>query len=223
MLKIDFVCTIYFSVLTSVNKYFYNMENGRKYILAFGDSLTKGFYSMGMKYHPYSIKMNSLLEEDKFNYTVIDSGINGEQTESMVERIQQEIQSSGVKFHTVILYAGVNDLGFRSAESILENILTIHTYVTEQRIKFIILSLPENKCDTKFKFIKEKRRALNHSIRSVSKEKENFYLCDLDTEIQYSKMTKEEKSKYWDDQVHYSPEGYDLLGEIIFNKIKSLI
>ena len=36
-------------------------------------------------------------------------------------------------------------------------------------------------------------------------------------------MDKREREKYWDDHIHYTPEGYDLVGEYVFNIIKQLI
>jgi len=94
--------------------------NNKKKILAFGDSLTKGYYNFGLKYHPYSIKINKLLEENNFNYEVIDSGINGEGTVSMLDRIKtffevsENSQEMAFKFSLVIIYAGANDLGHMS-------------------------------------------------------------------------------------------------------------
>jgi lysophospholipase L1-like esterase len=34
-------------------------------------------------------------------------------------------------------------------------------------------------------------------------------------------MNKEDREKYWDDAVHLTKDGYDRMGQIIFDNIKS--
>lgn len=203
--------------------------NNKKNILAFGDSLTKGYYNFGLKYHPYSIKINKLLEENNYNYQVLDSGINGEGTVSMLDRITtffdetENSQEMACKFSLVIIYAGANDLGHMSYDKIAENILSLHNYVIDQGVPSILVTLPQNQCDLMYDFYGDKRHNTNEILRERAKNIKNLTVCDLDSFLKYKSMSKSDRKKYWDDHIHYSPEGYDLIGEYIFNEIKKLL
>lgn len=201
------------------------VKEGTKYILAFGDSLTKGFYMNGIKYHPYTNKFNSLLVENEFeNYKAFPSGVNGETTKSMLDRLKTffgESSKSPFKYSIIIIFAGINDLGYSSADKIVENIMELHNIARNGGVNFTVLvTLPENECDKIYSFYTERRQEANDFFRSKVKGTENVFLCDLDKEIKFSSMSKEDKEKYWDDGLHFSPAGYDLIGEILFNTLK---
>lgn len=48
-----------------------------------------------------------------------------------------------------------------------------------------------------------------------------MYLCDFYSQFQYHSLgTEEAKQKYWSrDKLHLSEEGYDRMGEIIYESI----
>jgi lysophospholipase L1-like esterase len=194
--------------------------NNLKYILAFGDSLTKGYYCNGIKYHPYSIKMNKLFEEKNMNFKVIDLGVNGETTSRMLDRIKKtESPYLLTGYALVIIYGEANDLETISAKKIANNLIQIHNFINKQNVKSVHVTLPENECDKFFSFYAKKRKKTNEIIKKEITDNKNIILCDLDQEIKFSKMTKQEKKKYWDDYIHLTPEGYELMGEIIFKSI----
>lgn len=87
-----------------------------------------------------------------------------------------------------------------------------------------IVTLPANQCDLSVggKYTK-KRQEINNLIRKTWNKKEHGFLFDLDKEIRYLDYSEEMRREIWDDQLHFSEKGYDLLGEIIFNKIKHLL
>jgi lysophospholipase L1-like esterase len=202
-----------------------NLEKNKKNILAFGDSLTKGYYNFGLKYHPYSIKMNKLFLENNIDYNVIDSGVNGEVTKTMLERIKTFFEKENFifEFSHVIIFAGTNDLGSVSSDKIAENILNLHKYVLEKGVKSVLITLPENECDSMYDFYSEKRKKVNEILRREAENIQNLAVCDLDKLIKYNSINKSERKKYWDDHLHFTAEGYDLIGENIFNTVKNLI
>jgi lysophospholipase L1-like esterase len=186
-------------------------------ILALGDSLTKGYYFNGTKYHPFSLKMNELFHNSNIDCEVIPSGVNGETSESMKNRIKEFDLNI---YELVIVFSGTNDLAYSiSAEIIVQNILDIHDYINQIGKKSIHVSLLENKCDKLYNFYSEKRRNVNSLMKTKLKENKNVSICDLDSLFVYSKLSKEELKLYWDDALHLSPKGYDYLGEIFYKMI----
>ncbi|KAF0979980.1 hypothetical protein FDP41_001133 [Naegleria fowleri] len=61
-------------------------------IIAIGDSLTRGYYKKGTKFHPYCVELNRLLNSvatTDEKYKVYQFGVSGEQTNSMKERLSR--------------------------------------------------------------------------------------------------------------------------------------
>nr|KAK3747887.1 hypothetical protein QZH41_001351 [Actinostola sp. cb2023] len=67
------------------------------------------------------------------------------------------------------------------------------------------------------------RNIVNQMLRKFAGETDDVILCDLATEHPHTTPSEEDKSKYWDDGLHYTPKGYDKMGEIIFEKLKTFI
>jgi lysophospholipase L1-like esterase len=196
-------------------------ENSTKYIFAFGDSLTKGYYCRGAKYHPYTIMMNNLFQQNKLPYKVVGSGINGEKSSEMIDRIKEEFDNSSYKFELVIIFAGTNDLGPSDAETIAQNIISIYKNAAEKGLPSIIATLPENEFDTLAPKYSLKRQKLNELIRSFPEMYSDISICDLEKEMPYLSRTEKERKIYWDDSLHFTPAGYDELGRILYDIVKS--
>jgi len=74
-----------------------------------------------------------------------------------------------------------------------------------------------------YDFYGDKRNKLNKILRERAKNIEKLTVCDLDSLIKYKYMSKSDRKNFWDDHIHYTPDGYDLIGEYIFNEIKKLL
>ena len=88
-------------------------------ILCFGDSLTKGYCQMGFAYYPYGdmlkiLIFNELNGEDKKKFDELfeirSSGVNGEKTNEMIDRLPMEMNSMHPDF--VIILAGFIIINF---------------------------------------------------------------------------------------------------------------
>ena len=81
-------------------------------IVAFGDSLTHGLVvspRRELSSHPYTIELTSLLSKHKYsNVSVIESGVSGEKTSSMLKRLVDVL--STYKPQVVLILGGTNDL-----------------------------------------------------------------------------------------------------------------
>jgi len=58
-----------------------------------------------------------------------------------------------------------------------------------------------------------RRDALNSSIKAFARP--NFYAFDFHAALPYFALSEEDIERYWDDSVHLTPDGYDLMGEKI--------
>ena len=197
-------------------------------ILAFGDSLTKGYIQSGV-YHPYTLKLNQHLKNDNLSYIVDDNGLNGEKTDTMISRLKDILNTT--KYEMVIIFAGTNDLGWKvDPVTIIENIEKIHKVALEKNLRTMAVTLPINIFE-KGESYSIRRKQVNEGIINLTKMNKNMNLCNsegripcnLEDVIFSNEDEDDNKNEYWSDGLHLSSKGYDLLGDLIYNDLKQLL
>lgn len=78
----------------------------RPKIVAFGDSLTAGFGLAEKESYPYLLQQQ--LNNDGYNYEVVNAGVSGETSQGGLERIDWVLEQDNVEI--LILELGANDL-----------------------------------------------------------------------------------------------------------------
>jgi lysophospholipase L1-like esterase len=194
-------------------------------ILCFGDSLTKGYYSNGHKYCPYSKILEVYLKEYyKYNnFQIIEEGKDGEcVVDEMENRLENILNENN--FDYVILLGGLNDLGsdekvdnIGKAFKNIYNLLNNNIYIK----MFFHITVPFNAFD---KFLNEKnnKNYLNNYILTKLYSNKR-YVIDISLYFNYLYLDEYYKKLYWDDGLHFTPDGYELLAKCIFtNFIKNI-
>jgi len=67
----------------------------------------------------------------------------------------------------------------------------------------------------------ETRRTINKKLRDYA-ERNGLLLVDLEKEIPHLPLTDATQQSMWDDDLHFSPAGYDRFGALLSNKILGL-
>ena len=195
-----------------------------KRLIGFGDSLTWGFCNNGLSEHPYSIQLNHLLKSNNLNYVSSNLGFNGETTEFLNENFPIIFPEKNINEGDIFLiFGGANDLASNSSpKQIAQNLNQISKHLLKFNNLHFFFTLPGCECDTLFEGFRKQREELNKEIRLLSC-KEKVLILDLDKEIKYHELSEPERKKYWDDYVHFSAQGYDLMATSIFNNIKNYL
>ena len=177
------------------------------------------------KVHPYSIRLQELFNNRKqpSNVTVFESGISGEFTESMENRIRRVLSS--VNPTLVIILGGTNDIGTGIAvEKVMKNIRHMHRAALKHLKAYngkesytIAVTLPQFPLEAKA--INSKRLELNTEIRKFAERcQSRVKLFDMETLFDQNDMANNEK--YWSvDHFHFSPLGYDTISDLLFKTI----
>jgi len=194
-------------------------NNNKRYVLAFGDSLTEGFYNWGMKFHPYSNKLKDLLDMEGF-YGIDQFGISGETTRSMVSRLKELFDSSQYKYSFVIILGGTNDLGEKKPDKIVANLKSLYTQCIDHGALPIAVTIPEMSQELQLKWLTPCRNTVNEQLKAFCTEK-NIPVVDLATKIPYASLSDSDRKKYWDDGIHFTPAGYDKFATIIHEVLKT--
>jgi lysophospholipase L1-like esterase len=189
-----------------------------------GDSLTEGFTLGGMVFHPYTKVLNRLLTSafPQSRVQITNAGISGELTGQMLFRLQKMVKVEKRQFTHMILLGGSNDLYHHfDSKKILDNIAAMHKLADEHGIKTFLVTVPEIALDGSLgdidPSIKERWLTVNKSIRELYPNNH----IDLATLLPYFAASQEDRDKYWDDGVHFTKEGYDHIGQLFFDSIKS--
>jgi len=242
MLTMLMVCTRYFGGLSKGKKYANNDKVKLIRILCFGDSLTRGLTSNnnGNHYHyPYSNALEKYLNKSTLQkrsstrkFIVHSRGIDGEEVRgSMEKRLPRLLKTT--HYNWVIILGGANDLRVlhennprgitypqKLYQPIIDALIKLHENVHKHGGKTVAVTIPGRRRELKpdSRNLKDVRLWLNDKIREYSdKFKDRVVLADLDKEMNMDVFLQ----KYWVDDVHYNQDGYDRMGQIIFNAMSS--
>jgi lysophospholipase L1-like esterase len=195
-----------------------------KKILAFGDSLTAGYYRGGGSFNPYANRLGALLGSE---WQVVEVGWSGETTTEMVRRLPTVLQAfklENVTFDYILILGGTNDLFGNDAATITSNLVRLHKTGRDYGAKTLAISIPEHGMERKknFTMIGEKRLQINEALRKLAAETESTAFFDLAVEIPRFGLSDEEVKTFWDDGLHFTAKGYDRFGELVFERLRAL-
>jgi lysophospholipase L1-like esterase len=189
-------------------------------ICCFGDSLTWGFVSRGAQ-HSYSKKLLQLISSDFPNIAVELSqhGKKGETTGSMVSRLTKLLKKDS-KYDVVIILGGTNDIFLTEATT--QNLEQMYKVCRSYNALVIMASLPPAEYDKRpnSTWILESKKKINDFIRQLIPNK---HFIDLSNELPLHSLSESDKDALWSDHMHPSAAGYDMMADIIYDKLKAVI
>lgn len=213
-------------------------------IICFGDSLTEGSTVLNgdFYFHPYSNKLQKLLNhnygniskraKEKSIYKVYNEGISGERViGEMTSRLPRILKkhSRSPTYNWVIILGGTNDLrvaersgNYEMKHRIFEAIVSLHRVSHRYGAKTVVVTIPARKCELRAKCLKVKlaRLYINKYLRDYAKQLgvKKVVVTDLARKMPVQKMMK-----YWADEVHFTPDGYDKMAVIIHETLKEYL
>ena len=140
----------------------------------------------------------------------------------MVQRLPHLLETNN--YSLVLILGGSNDLGSLEASEIIPNLDRLHKMVHQKGGKTVALTIPN--LQTTVKFWNKRQMGFNQRLRSMSESSNgNMMLAELELSPQLlpGSLTKEQQSEIWDDNIHFTPKGYDVFGDIVFSAIDSYL
>lgn len=194
-------------------------------ILAFGDSLTEGWCDFGTKFHPYTRKLQTLIPSLSKSVDVVNRGVSGETTKQMSERLPLVFNKDG-PFDLVTILGGTNDLGLslnKDGEPLFRRLRSLHELALQHTPLSVAVTIPETGYEAmdRFTALREKRLQVNALLKQYVQDcGSKIILSDLSAKLPRKSLSHEDRTKFWADDLHLTPAGYDRMGEIIFEDIK---
>ncbi|KAK4189040.1 SGNH hydrolase-type esterase domain-containing protein [Podospora australis] len=133
-------------------------------------------------------------------------------------------QNTTKPYDWVIVLGGTNDLGWGfTPEEIFAKLKAVWDIPLKRGAKVLALTVPE--CAVATAKARErmdaKRDVLNGMIKGYKRD--NYYVYDLHTAVPYYSMSEKDRAKHWDDHLHFTPDGYDLIGNKVGMALVSLL
>jgi len=197
-------------------------------ILLFGDSLTEGYSNHGTVYHSYGIQLKKRFEKAGMDVEVIIKGLSGARVitgyKSRLQKAIREQTDEGKKFDYVVILGGTNDI-FNSFDpnEIFDGLKNLYDICENHGAIVLALTIIEFSYDKSLHKIEQRRIEVNESIRNYSATNDKIILFDLSKELPANSIPEDQKKLYWDDGVHLTVEGYDHMGDIIFEALYNQI
>ncbi|OJJ04444.1 hypothetical protein ASPVEDRAFT_152801 [Aspergillus versicolor CBS 583.65] len=193
-------------------------------ILCFGNSLTAGFYQYGLQYHPYSEKLKERLKEAFPSHTIrIDvDGVPGDLVITPPGRFLTRMQDdcSKTSYDWVIVLGATNDLGRGyPCWKIFPALKEAWQVALDSGAQILALTVPE--CAAVNKRLDTARAELNSLILNHSDER--FHAFDLHKHVPYHSSTENFRELIFDDGLHLTAEGYDLVGNVVADHLIPLL
>ncbi|MCI1931834.1 MAG: GDSL-type esterase/lipase family protein [Clostridia bacterium] len=188
-----------------------------KKLVLFGDSITYG-YGVNEKYNIASLLRN------KYDYTVINSGVNGDTTREALERLEKDVLSYSPDLLAILFGSNdsaMNECSYRTPYEFDVNLRKIVTAVKDRFPKCrIFLITPPPVDDAVFMPTTLNKRLIPYieAIRKIASDSD-CVLCDLN--IYFTMKAGTDFEKYLqEDGCHLSEDGYRLFFECLSSVLK---
>jgi lysophospholipase L1-like esterase len=184
-----------------------------KLVVCFGDSLTAGYYQHGLRFEPYcrSIKVDGVKSIDYGT-----PGMTSSEMTSWVEKVLQEValthDSSAFEFWAFCALGGTNDLSVAKPDTIAANMKLVGEKA-QAKFKHVLLgTLPVFPNLLRFSELHKKLKDVNQLLKSLPFSIIPFEnACDVQDE------------SLWDDGLHNSPKGYQVMGKLAEQELRKLL
>ncbi|CAF3278506.1 unnamed protein product [Rotaria socialis] len=195
-------------------------------ILAFGASLTEGYYSDGLSFHPYTIRLSQLLNSSNKIVEVDNAGLSGEAvlSSTMLPRLKKLLSSTTNKYDWVLILAGTNDTmrDQVKANLVFDGYKLLINECHKHGARVLSMTLPETTCPRESPFDKERQefnRLIREELAPKANDNDNIIVLDVDRLVPLHSLSNHERELTWDDELHLTPKGYDQLGQLIYETL----
>ncbi|KAF6258256.1 SGNH hydrolase-type esterase domain-containing protein [Scenedesmus sp. NREL 46B-D3] len=201
-------------------------ENKNLRVLAFGDSITEGWIHSAWAKVPWSPRVEQKLQQrlgGDWNIEVVNGGVGSAGVlDRLNDAFRQQLssaKSSGRPYHFITFEAGINDLLLqnRNAPEIFERMRELWALANaEGSTVAVIPTLPTNVAGER----EQQRLALTAKVREYIKHQraagnKGLFLIDVESTFAYLSMSPERRAQLFDDGVHLTVYGYELLGDLV--------
>jgi lysophospholipase L1-like esterase len=188
-------------------------------VLCLGDSLTDGYYDNGTKFHPYSARLQQLLQ-----VPVDRIGLSGWTTGDMVRGIEEDEcldcngkvwpglrkQLSLSAYSHCIIMAGTNDICDCPALDTIANLRLLKSVVLQSVPFCASMTVPEMSAEQQHARFKSRREEINAALLADPP------CIDVAVHLPLARADADSRELHWQsDGLHLNPAGYDRIADVV--------
>ncbi|RQM05218.1 hypothetical protein DH86_00004242, partial [Scytalidium sp. 3C] len=130
------------------------------------------------------------------------------------------LENPKAPYNWTVVLGGTNDLGHGyEADQIYSALQLVWNVALDHGSNVLALTVPE--CGSCPPALDLSREQLNRLI--LHHKANNFYTLDLHAAMPYWNMTDDQRQELWSDGLHFTAEGYELMGSIISDRLFEII
>ncbi len=184
------------------------MQGKQRFILAFGDSLTAGYYAHGALFAPYAAHLNKIT-----GIKAVEHGVPGMTSDELLETLDDVLkhqQPGDVELFAFVALGGTNDMGGRATpDQVAKNMRLIAAKARAFGFKHVcLMTIPLFPNAERVERIVSKIAATNKLLQQLG-EKGDVQIIPLAQSVLPS------VAGIWDDGLHNNPKGYELYAEVV--------
>ena len=193
-------------------------------ILCFGASITAGFHMFGLAYHPYSrrLKTHLNLVLPNTNLDISVDALSGDVVlgGSYSRRIEAQTAPNKAQYDWIIVQGGGNDLlRGKEPQAIFEGLQEIWRKALSSGARVLALNVTE----TSSAGLKMRSNYNDLNAMIMNHTELGLFPLDLCKAIPYHNMDPDKRKKIWDDGLHFKKSGYDLMGDIVAQRLEEIM
>lgn len=200
-------------------------------VLAFGDSLTAGYWGFGSRFTPYSTRLGELLGSAwevthvglcgwTARRMALDSELDavsavdvcGHEWDGGLRTHLRRAREEGRPFEVLIVLAGTNDLGDVldgecTAADVADACLSLHSAGRDAGCRVVALTVPEHGQEGQYPALARVRAEINTRLATLP--------AGAVTLVDVAAALPQTERELWDDALHFSQTGYERLGQTV--------
>lgn len=149
---------------------------------------------------------------------ITTSGNSGETTQTTRERLRKHLRTE--KFDIICILSGTNDLAYtNTVDEVSSRLDKMYMESFDQGARLVCVTIPQSAY--KDRAYVHLRSGINERIRQFCLENvAKAALVDLELKLPYFDNNNVRDVKYWDDNLHLNPAGYDRFADLIFESLR---
>lgn len=199
-------------------------------VLAHGDSITEGWINTAWIKMPWTPKLQQQLQQKlggDWRVEVQNGGLGGAGVLDALNPLLQsqlaDARGKGKPYHFIVFEAGINDILMKNqkAPEIFERMKEMWRAANaEGSTVLVIPTLPTNAQGD----AENQRRELTSKVRQYVAEQNasgnsGLVLVDMESAFDYYKLSEQRRKELFDDGIHLTQAGYDLMGDLVYQAL----
>ena len=170
-------------------------------------------------HHPYGLRLRERLQH-KLASTSIEIDIDALAGDRVVAgqyipRLELRRTKEALRYDWIIIQGGGNDLIHGTKpEAIYEALKRVWRITLDSGANVLALTVTETA--DRIESVRAKYNALNKMV--VNHKERGFYVADVAGAVTWPELSEDQR-KIWDDGLHFTRLGYDMLGDAIADKL----